>query len=883
MGWHILAGAALRERTIDRAWPWSVVAVPAEAYTALGGLNRETRRALDDVIGQVIAEADRLERLSATFIADGHQVQQWREGVLRDLDTLRNRWIPRELAARWLADRPDLASPVFDQVRSEPELAGFLATQPASLLQAIHTWEHTDIPIWVAERNQEFLAVERVHMKNFFDTIEKSPLTEEQISSVAMCDNSVRVIAAAGSGKTSTMVARAGYTLARGIAEPGQILMLAFNKAAADELHQRVVERLHTHRLDGEQIKATTFHSFGLEVIGQATGRKPRVPGDLVDLNGAKRMERVVDRLRDRDETFRRTWDLFRLVFGQPLSDFGVPGRPEDHDKITGIRGYRTLNDEVVKSQEERLIANWLFYHGVRYEYERPYEVGTATARHGQYHPDFYYPDIDAYHEHWAIDRDGNPPPTFEGYREGMRWKRQMHQAHGTTLLETTSASVRDGSGFDYLATQLRARGLVIDDSYHEIQHIPGREPVEDASIIRLFRTVLAHAKSNQLSSVDLRQRAASATGRIPIRTELFLQLYRAIHQEWQRQLAAANQVDFDDMLKQASEIIEAGRWANPYTMVLVDELQDSSCARAWLVRALTAGPDRHLLGVGDDWQAINRFAGADLSVMTDFATWFGQGPTVHLSRTFRSPQSLCDVAGEFVAKNPAQLEKQVSSVQREDPPTLQAIAVNTGDEYPAALEDYLTGLSQQHAGDAKPASVFVLGRYRHTLERVADLCDRSRPHLTVSADTIHKSKGKEADYVVVLDLISGAAYSFPSTIEDDPLLRLAQPGADRFPDAEERRLFYVALTRARKAVLLLTTKFRESTFLMELFNDKKVTIHNRDGETDDPIPCPDCRVNPVVLKSGSNGDFYGCVTWPACNGKYQTWEIEQQRESTSP
>lgn len=130
-------------------------------------------------------------------------------------------------------------------------------------------------------------------------------------------------------------------------------------------------------------------------------------------------MERVVDRLRDRDETFRRTWDLFRLVFGQPLSDFGAPGRPEDHDKITGIRGYRTLNNEVVKSQEERLIANWLFYHGVRYEYERPYEVGTATARHGQYHPDFYYPDfyypdIDAYHEHWAIDRDGNPPPTFK-------------------------------------------------------------------------------------------------------------------------------------------------------------------------------------------------------------------------------------------------------------------------------------------------------------------------------------------------------------------------------------------------------------------------------------------------------------------------------------
>lgn len=130
-GWHTLSGAALRERTIDRTWPWSVLAIPGEAYAALGGLNRETRHALDDAIGQVIAEADRLERLSATFIADGHQVQQWRAGVLRDLDTLRNRWIPREIAARWQADRPDLASPVFEKVRDEPELAAFLATQPA--------------------------------------------------------------------------------------------------------------------------------------------------------------------------------------------------------------------------------------------------------------------------------------------------------------------------------------------------------------------------------------------------------------------------------------------------------------------------------------------------------------------------------------------------------------------------------------------------------------------------------------------------------------------------------------------------------------------------------------------------------------------------------
>ena len=869
-GQHTVPAEALRQRVTTRSWPGSSVTVPGEANTTLGGLGGRRRTALETAIGQVLGEADRLDQLRAAFTADAALVQRWREGVLHDLQRLQDRWISREVTQRWVRDRPHLGHPVFEQVRVEPELAPFLDAQPPELLLAIETWERDDLPSWVRDRNTGFLEAERVHMKGFFDEIEKSPLTHEQVTSVVMCDNRVQVIASAGSGKTSTMVARAGYALERGIASAENILMLAYNRAAATELGDRVVDRLGARGLDGKQITAATFHGFGLSVIGQATGAKPRVASDVASSEGARRMEQVVDQLRDTDPTFRQTWDLFRLVFGQALPDFGSPEEFEDWDSDKKSRGYKTLKGEIVKSQEERLIANWLFYHGVRYEYERPYEIATATPDHSQYQPDFYYPDIDAYHEHWGIDRDGNPPPHFKtGYLDGMRWKLQLHQDQGTTLLQTTSATIRDGSGFDQLAHELTTRGLTLDTSYHEVTDIPGRAPTEDQAIMRLLRQVLAHVKSNQLSTADLRDRAHDH-GRTPIRTELFLRLFEPVQAEWQRRLVAANEVDFDDMLNRASDLIEDGQWNSPYTLVLVDEMQDSSAARARLVRAITNAPDRYLLAVGDDWQSINRFAGADLSIMTDFGTWFGEGPSVQLTQTFRSPQSLCDIAGHFVTKNPNQIAKQVVSAQTECPPTLTVVAAENAAQYATVLREYLKSLEAQHADDDNPATVYIMARYKDTLAQMSPVLRTGWKKLTLISGTIHGSKGREADHVVVVDVVSGRNKTFPATMIDDPLLTLAQPQSDRFPDADERRLLYVALTRARKSTTVLTTTGRESTFIVELVQDHdELTVQNPTGDPVSLTICPQCKKFTMTKKTNAKDHsvFYSCNDWPRCNG----------------
>jgi DNA helicase-4 len=196
----------------------------------------------------------------------------------------------------------------------------------------------------VDERNENFLRSELRACREFFDRIERSPLTQEQARAVICFDNRVQVIASAGSGKTSTMVAKAGYALSRNLMPAEKILLLAFNKDAADELKQRIRARLKPFGLPAENIAAQTFHSFGLEVIGQATGRKPALAPWLESGRDHDHLMKIVHELRNTEPEFRRAWDFYRMVLGRDLAEFGQEETdPEDRDPDTGKSGFRTL------------------------------------------------------------------------------------------------------------------------------------------------------------------------------------------------------------------------------------------------------------------------------------------------------------------------------------------------------------------------------------------------------------------------------------------------------------------------------------------------------------------------------------------------------------
>src|SRR4051794_4344039 len=284
----------------------------------------------------------------------------------------------REALHAWLAAKP----------APRPE-AKKLAQQAKAGAEArdLLTYLAQDLRSVVAVTNDQIRTDELGVRRQFFNTIEKQPLTDEQATAVVTFDNRVQVIAEAGSGKTSVMVARAAYSILRGFVPAERILMLAFNRDAATELQARVDARLSSAGIDSSGLKAATFHGFGLTVIGRATGRKQRLASWLDGGQDVAMVSRIVDELRDRSPSFRFKWDIYRLLFAR-MADEPDGGDPDGYDYNSKQTGFRTFNGETVKSQGERMIADFLFLNGVKYEYERPYSYDVADADHSQYRPD---------------------------------------------------------------------------------------------------------------------------------------------------------------------------------------------------------------------------------------------------------------------------------------------------------------------------------------------------------------------------------------------------------------------------------------------------------------------------------------------------------------
>ena len=205
---------------------------------------------------------------------------------------------------------------------------------------------------------------------------------------------------------------------------------------------------------------------------------------------------------------------MYRLLFAR-MSDDGEDAHAGHVRQEHHVSGFGTMNGDVVKSEGERLIADWLFLNGVNYRYEHPYGHDVADETHSQYRPDFFYPDIDVWHEHWAIGRDGKPPAEFVGYAESMAWKKSTHRQFGTTLIETTWTEILDTTGFGPLHDRARR-------PRHRLRLEPGPRAgrarrCRTSALAKLVRTFMAHVKSNGYTREDLEKRWARAGTLVPL------------------------------------------------------------------------------------------------------------------------------------------------------------------------------------------------------------------------------------------------------------------------------------------------------------------------------------------------------------------------------
>ena len=831
-----------------RCWA-SVKLRHAAGRVAVSGLPQEDARAL----------ADALETA---------RVGWWCRALARQIGTLRS--IHDQLAQ--LADPPKYVS--IDFIRdlmhdAEKAAGGFAAHWPDSLSNAPEIRMLKEIVKFLhapedarAKANEAFVANELVRSRALFDRIEARPLTEEQRKAVVVDERRNLVVAAAGSGKTSVIVAKAGWLIRRGYRRPSELLLLAFARDARNEMVERISTRLDATTARGVTVR--TFHSLGMAVIGEAEGKRPTLArtaeNDRALFDLLKGI--VADLLVDGELSgILREWFQGQFAPYKSEHEFRNWGKYWNYIRQHDIR---SLKGEKVKSYEECEIANFLYLNGLSYEYEAPYKHDTATSEKRQYQPDFFLPDHGIYIEHFGLDAEGKTASSVDRneYRRGMDWKRQVHAQHGTVLIETFSHERDEGKLIRNLTKKLAAYGVSLSPISRDKVFAVLEEQGRVDPFTRLLATFLQHFKGARLSFAEIAERAATLRDRG--RAEAFLAVFRPIFERYQETLARSGEIDFHDMINRATDLVETGRYHSPYGYILVDEFQDISPARARLLKALLdKSPGAQLFAVGDDWQAIYRFGGSDIAIMREFGERFGDYKRVDLETTFRCSDRIAAVATDFVLRNPAQIRKRVRSKRKEDRPGVH-IGL-PGQEGLSLLTEALDRIAEDADRHDGTSDVLLLGRYRHMQPRNVGSLAKQYPGLRLSYMTIHRSKGLQADYVVVLGLCSGK-YGFPVEIADDPLLDLVLAAPEAHPNAEERRLLYVAITRARRQVFLLADSGLPSSFAGELIDGGyDIAVFGRLPEGN--VPCPRCKEGHLEgrVNARDGSTFYGCSNWPYC------------------
>ncbi|MCJ7631362.1 UvrD-helicase domain-containing protein [Candidatus Bathyarchaeota archaeon] len=283
----------------------------------------------------------------------------------------------------------------------------------------------------IKRKNEEYVKNELAKFKTFFDGFEANPLTERQRQTIVIEEKHNLVVAGAGTGKTSTLLGKAGYILQKKLAEPDEILLIAFARKVRDELEERTLRKL------GREIAIETFHSLGLNIIADVEKRKLSVSELSTDkLKLQKVILRFIEERLGDPKFLQKIVEYFAFYETPYKSMFDFKSKGEYIDYLRNHE-VRSLKGDLVKSLEECKIANFLYMNGIDYSYESDYEANVASRQHRQYKPDFYLPKYGIYIEHFGVDRNGNTAPFVdrEKYLEEMSWKKRTHQENGTKLI----------------------------------------------------------------------------------------------------------------------------------------------------------------------------------------------------------------------------------------------------------------------------------------------------------------------------------------------------------------------------------------------------------------------------------------------------------------
>ena len=280
----------------------------------------------------------------------------------------------------------------------------------------------------------------------------------------------------------------------------------------------------------------------------------------------------------------------------------------------------------------------------------------------------------------------------------------------------------------------------------------------------------------------------------------------------YEDELDSTNSIDFNDMIVFATKYVK-NKGIKKYKYIIVDEYQDTSYVRYLLLKEIINKTGAKIICVGDDYQSIYRFNGCNLNMFLNFKKYFGYAKILKINNTYRNSQELINVAGKFIMKNKRQLYKKLRSNKRIDKP----IKIMYGNDLKKLLDKVLMVHKQ----------ILILGRNNFDINKYFKLNTDSSIHyngVDIKYLTMHSSKGLEEEAVVIINL-KDDELGIPSKMKDDKILKNVNSNVDIYPFEEERRLFYVGLTRTKSDVYLLVDKKCPSMFVKELIKDNNKYI----------------------------------------------------------
>lgn len=663
-----------------------------------------------------------------------------------------------------------------------------------------------------------------------------SALNDKQREAVTSEAKRLLVLAGAGSGKTKTLLQKLIYLVEEKEVSPSNILAITFAKNATNEMIDRLLisadttgeyekqlfdkkktlaekdrERYNQQKkykwIDGLTIR--TFHSFCYSVLRNhgvnEFDNKFRIIGDekKADEDGLSKhvapetvFEVVHKLLIEQCDNTEFLLQLKRYILDYLIDKIHLKQSDQKSTPKDG-KFFTTLNGTKVRSKSEQSIADWLYRHSIKFEYEP-----LLNVKNFSFNPDFYIPDANLYIEHIS-DKSYSTRDKEEQFTKG-----------NLLLVKTYESMTKDSALFNHTLDRIVKNRLPAD--YHKTISVNFKEEFHgyQEDVKDFVKQILRITDMIKVENCSLDSILEKARKDQHERVRNFYELAIPIVKHYIHYCTNKSYLDFNDLISRCTSLFKnhtdiSNNYKNKYQYILVDEFQDVNNLQVELIKLLLTEKSQ-LFCVGDDWQSIYGFRGSNVGYIVEFEKHFNEAKTIKLNLNYRSTQNIVGASNEVIKHNKFKIEKDVWASKKSEHKIVVFSGNNNEENVHFCLEKVRELIKEGVNNDE------ILFLYRRSKMFTPYFFRFKDESIRVQNKTIHAAKGLEAKVVFILGLIEGGG-GFPDIWLEDRIFQVIKKANHDLLMEEERRLFYVALTRAKEKLFLITEKGNESSFLKEI------------------------------------------------------------------